>query len=74
MMTLQARNQVQMATLYDIPGFETRLISPDEIKERHPLIDISKVCGNVVEFVIAFFISIFSSIKGGVWRMDPMRW
>jgi dimethylglycine dehydrogenase len=42
----EARQHCSMASLYDDPEFPTRMISPEEIKELHPLIDLQTVdCG-----------------------------
>ena len=43
---LEAKQQLGMAALFDEPGLATRLISREEVKELHPLVDVSQVeCG-----------------------------
>jgi glycine/D-amino acid oxidase-like deaminating enzyme/phenylpropionate dioxygenase-like ring-hydroxylating dioxygenase large terminal subunit/glycine cleavage system aminomethyltransferase T len=42
----EAMQHVQMAALYDLPEYPTEIISPEKIKELHPLIDTSSIeCG-----------------------------
>ena len=42
----EARQHCSMAALYDDDEYPTRMISPEEIKEMHPLIDLQNVeCG-----------------------------
>ena len=42
----EARHHVEMASLYDDPGLPTTLISPEEVRALHPLVDTSHVeCG-----------------------------
>eukprot|EP00468_Gymnochlora_sp_CCMP2014_P000687 CAMPEP_0167740864 /NCGR_PEP_ID=MMETSP0110_2-20121227/532_1 /TAXON_ID=629695 /ORGANISM="Gymnochlora sp., Strain CCMP2014" /LENGTH=815 /DNA_ID=CAMNT_0007624841 /DNA_START=154 /DNA_END=2601 /DNA_ORIENTATION=- len=43
---LEMKHHYEMAKLYDLPGLETKLLSPEEIAELHPLVDVSSVeCG-----------------------------
>jgi dimethylglycine dehydrogenase len=40
---LEAKRHVEMASLYDVPGLPTELISAEEVAAKHPLVDVTNI-------------------------------